>query len=329
MTEGEVIRILATAAGGVGGPVRVGIGDDAAVLRPSDGAEWIVTQDALVEDVHFRRRWMDPESLGWKAMAVSVSDLAAMGAEPRAALLTLALPDDLGEGWVRGVARGVARCLGRYGVRLAGGDTVRSPDRIFLDGVLMGETPQGLAVTRGAARAGDRLVVTGSLGGAALGLELLEQGAEGVDDRERAAFARLRGRLLRPMPRVGAGLTLRPVATAMADLSDGLAGAVTAICEASDLGVILDGARLPIDPVVRKRAAGLGRDPLALAVWGGEEYELLFTAPAEALVRLPRRLGGVHWTEIGELVPRAEERILLRDGMREDLGHGYDAFRES
>lgn len=335
MTEGEVIRILTEAGQGPGGRVRIGIGDDAAVLRPSPGMDWVVTQDALVEDVHFRRRWMDAESLGWKTMAVSLSDLAAMGAEPRAAFLTLALPEGSDADWVRGLARGVARCLARYGARLAGGDTVRSPDRIFVDGVLMGEVPQEGAIRRDSARVGDRLLVTGYLGGAALGLRLVEGGqnpeevaAATVTDADREASRRARARLLRPQPRVEAGVAVRHVATAMADLSDGLAGAVTALCEASGVGATLDASHLPVDPAVRTHGPALGLDPVSLAVWGGEDYELLLAVPSGTPERLPRFLGEVRWTEIGEVVGAGEGRTLLRNGVREELGVGYDAFRD-
>lgn len=343
MTEAEVIGILAARAGEARGSVRLGIGDDAAVLTPGPDEDWVVTQDALVEDVHFRRRWMDPESLGWKVMAVSLSDLAAMGAHPRAAFLTLALPDDLGGDWISAFANGVGRCLERFGAVLAGGDTVRSLGALFMDACLIGVVPRGRAVARSTGRPGDRLVVTGSVGAAALGLRLLEDarvpdavsGATGTSgnraDRAEAnriedARNRARTRQTRPVPRVLAGQMLAPFASAMADLSDGLAGAVHALCDASGTGASLDASCIPIDEAVRVLTQDHGRPALDLALWGGEDYELLAAVPPDRLSELPVDLGNVGWTEIGLLTPQDKGRTLHRDGMDELLSTGYDAF---
>jgi thiamine-monophosphate kinase len=341
--EAQVIDLFRRAAGGVSEAVRVGMGDDAAVLRAGDDRDWVVTQDALVEDVHFRRAWMDPVSLGWKTMAVSLSDLAAMGAEPKAAFLSMALPMGVSEAWLRGLAQGVRQCLRAvgHGAVLAGGDTVQSPDRIFLDGVLMGTVARGGAVRRDTARAGDRLVVTGSVGGSAAGLRLLETGmlrpaaergqGAALDPRVPAnqawAVGRAWARHVRPRPRVRQGWVLAKWASAMVDLSDGLAAAVHVLCDASRLGAVVWADRIPVDPALRGVAPYLGVDARRLALTGGEDYELLCAIPADRLAALPPRLEGVGWTEVGTLTGEHAGRTLMANGVAEPLPHGYDAFR--
>ncbi len=343
MRESDVIRVLkeAAEARSTGSNVRLGIGDDAAVLAVEPGMEWVLTQDALVEDIHFRRAWTDPVSLGWKAMAVSLSDLAAMGARPVAAFLTLALPEGLPSAFITELAMGVARCLKRGGAAsLAGGDTVRSPDRLFLDSVLVGTVPAGRAVLRHTAKAGDHLVVTGSIGGASLGLRLLEDpgalrdpdvrgrtGSDGTDGILQAV-SRLTRRQLRPVPRVRAGSALSRRASAMADLSDGLAGAVHALCDASGLGVEVHARRLPVDPAVQKLAPLLQLDPEAVALSGGEDYELLAAVSPDALAHMPRTFGGLMWTDVGILTEPEKGRWLVREQRRIPLTAGYDAFSE-
>lgn len=340
--EAHAIEIFRRAAGGVSSAVRLGVGDDAAILHAGSGRDWVVTQDALVEDVHFRRRWMDPVSLGWKTMAVSLSDLAAMGAEPKAAFLSLALPLDVSDAWLGALAQGIRRCLVTLGegAVLAGGDTVHSPDRLYLDGVLMGTVATGCAVRRDTARAGDRLVVTGSVGGAAAGLHLLERGMVRPDGghadlsalsssgspRERWAARRAWARHVRPRPRVPQGRMLSGVASAMVDLSDGLAGAVHALCDASRLGAVVWADRIPVDPALRRLAPHLSVDPVALALTGGEDYELLCAVPPDRLPALPPRLAGVTWTEVGTLTGADAGRTLMTNGGPEPLPRGYDAF---
>lgn len=246
------------------------VGDDAALLRARPGMQLAVSTDMLVAGTHFFAD-TDPEDLGWKTLAVNLSDLAAMGAEPRWAFLALALPA-ADEPWIAAFARGLFACADAHGVDLAGGDTTRGP--LTLSVTILGELPQGAAITRAGGRAGDDLWVSGQPGRAALGLAAL-RGQAGLSAAGRAASI---AALQRPQPRVGLGLALRGRATAMLDVSDGLLGDLGHILECSATGAIIDLAALPLAGLLET-----GADP-ALArrclLGGGDDYELLFAAPA-------------------------------------------------
>lgn len=300
----------------------VGIGDDAAVIRQTSGRETILTADLLVEDIDFRRDTTRPYLLGHKALAVSLSDIAAMGARPRWALVSLGVPRELWDShFLDDFYEGFFALADHYRVALVGGDVSRTPERIVIDSVVMGETIEGRAVLRAGARPGDHIFVTGTLGGAAAGLRLLERGARlstrPIRSLEERDVRRLLLRHLRPEPRSGWGALLgaERLATAMIDLSDGLSSDIAHLCRESRTGALLEAARLPLNPAVERICGRRALDPLALALHGGEDFELLFTVNPRDLRRLPRRVDGVPATYIGD-VTRAAGRVQVIEGRR-------------
>lgn len=250
------------------GHTELAVGDDAALFAPRPGMQLVVSTDMLVAGTHFLPG-TEPEALGWKALAVNLSDLAAMGAEPRWAVLALSLPA-ADEAWIAAFARGFFACAEAFGVDLAGGDTTRGP--LNLCPTVFGEVPIGQAVLRSGARPGDELWISGQPGRAALGLAHLRGDASLGAGRDECLLA-----LARPQPRVALGLALRGLASAMLDVSDGLLGDLGHIVERSGVGAIVEETALPLAPLL-----GTGADP-ALArrclVSGGDDYELLFSAP--------------------------------------------------
>jgi len=309
--------------GGAGRGVRLGIGDDCAVLRPPRGHEVLVTTDFTLEGLHFRRDWHSPESAGHRTLARGLSDLAAMGGRPLAAFLSLALPAEMlgdrkGRVWVERFFAGLRALAERAGAPLAGGDTAQSPGGLVLaDIVLVGSAPGGRALRRGAGRAGDLLYVTGELGGAAAELVAMA-GREGkrqptlhngdvkdgppVTLAARASSRRGSHPQLYPEPRLGVGQALlrRRLATAAIDLSDGLSTDLAHLCRESGVGAEIDARALPIHPLAARAGGRASEGALGLALHGGEDYELLFAAPAG--VRMPRSVAGVRVTPIGRLV---------------------------
>ncbi len=269
------------------------VGDDAALLRPRPGIQLAVSTDMLVAGTHFFAD-TDPEDLGWKTLAVNVSDLAAMGATPRWAFLALALPG-ADEAWIAAFARGFFACADAHGVDLAGGDTTRGP--LTLSVTIIGEVPQGQAITRAGGRPGDDLWVSGQPGMAALGLAALRGEARISTAGSAACIAALQ----RPQPRVALGLALRGVATAMLDVSDGLLGDLGHILECSATGAIIDVGALPL-AALRDNGAdeALARRCL---LGGGDDYELLFAAPAARRADVEVLAGqlGLALHRIGEL----------------------------
>jgi thiamine-monophosphate kinase len=301
---------------------RVGIGDDAAVIAPRPGQELLVSVDMLVEGVHFRRDWMDPEQVGAKAVAVNASDIAAMGGEPYAYLTSVALPGDLPVAWVDGFYRGFARTADEYGAALIGGDTVTSPGPVVIDVTVLGwaEAP----VLRRGAVPGDRLVVTGRLGASRAGLELLKAGRRwpGRRGAERAVLARH----MQPVARVAAGRLLGARAHALTDISDDLVLELGELTRFGGVGAVVDAERLPIDGPTRTVAASLGQDIEVWALYGGEDYELLAAIPPSAEAALMAELDslGVPLTVIGEVVDRPGLWIL-RDGQEVPLNVHHPA----
>ncbi len=305
-----LIDALRRRAGEPGGAWVRAIGDDAAVLRPRPGTDLIWTVDALVEDVHFRWQTTDARSLGHKALLVNLSDLNAMGARPLGFLLTLALPGDSDPERVDGFLRGLLAEARSSSCPLVGGDTVSAP--IWsLSVSALGAVPRGRALRRGGARPGDRIMVTGTLGGAALGLELLEAGRA-----TRAEARRYARRHLRPRPPLGAGplLARAGLATAAVDLSDGLARDLSHVLRESGVGAEIWLESLPLPRGFRGLCGELGLDAESLALAGGEDYELLFTVPARAPQAsvLAKRLG-CRLTEVG-FVGRGRDLRFSRRG---------------
>ncbi len=308
-------------------PLLVGIGDDAAVIKQAAGRETVITADLLIEDIDFRRDTTRPHLLGHKALAASLSDIAAMGARPRWALVSLGVPQGVWHShFIDEFYDGFFALAEQYDVALAGGDVSRTPAAVVIDSVVLGETASGQAVLRRGARPGDHIFVTGTLGGAAAGLRLLERGARLGERRRRRGRAskeekdveELLLRQLRPRPRVGWGALLgaEQLATAMIDLSDGLSSDIAHLCRESRVGAVLEAARLPINPAVRHICGRRALDPLALALDGGEDFELLFTIRPRDLRRLPSRVDGVPATYIGD-VTRQAGRVQILEGQHQ------------
>lgn len=300
----ESIRKRAAGGGRGSGVVRLGIGDDCAVLRPGAGQEICVTTDFSLEGIHFRRDWHAPESVGHRCLARGLSDLAAMGAEPLGVFLSLALPAGVRAEWVERLLDGFLALARRYRVTLAGGDTAQSPGPIAADIVAVGQVPRGKALLRSGARAGDLIYVTGALGGAAAELRELEAHPKKLARVREAAAGHPH---LFPEPRLAVGRRLRGVASAMIDVSDGLSTDLTHLCRESGLTAVVEEAALPVHAL----AAGY-EDGLELALHGGEDYELLFTAAPRA--RVPRQIAGVAVHRIGEtrVGGRSKPLILLQ-----------------
>jgi thiamine-monophosphate kinase len=304
-------------------PLVLGIGDDAAVIRQRAGTETVVTADLLVEDVDFRLGGLtSPRDLGHKALAVSLSDVAAMGARPRFCLLAVGLPEALWRGdFLKKFYAGVRALAARHGVQLVGGDISRTPERVVVDSVVIGEARRGRTVPRSGARPGDQLFVTGALGGAAAGLRLLERG--GTPPRLTTPERRLVRRQTRPEPRVewGRWLGERRLASAMIDLSDGLSSDLSHLCRESGVGARVEAASLPLDAFTKAPSLA-DADPLALALDGGEDFELLFAVRPANVRKLPGGLGGVPVTRIGEVTAARARVTLLREGRARPLRPG-------
>ncbi|HET9485565.1 MAG TPA: thiamine-phosphate kinase [Xanthomonadales bacterium] len=296
MREFDLIELIRRETAVARDDVRLGIGDDAAVLAPRPGAELVVATDTLVAGVHFPRDTA-ARDIGWKSLAVNLSDLAAMGAEPAWATLALTLPQP-DVAWVTGFARGFAELARMHGVALVGGDTTRGPLTISV--TVHGFVPPGAALRRAGARAGELVCVTGTLGDAAAAL------VHGGD-------AALRARLDRPLPRVAAGLALRGLATAAIDVSDGLLVDLGRLCAESGVGAEVSLDTLPLSDALR---AACGDEAARIhACAGGDDYELCFTLPAtrEAEARAAL-MHDVPLTVVGAIVPTAGVRLRDADG---------------
>lgn len=254
------------------------VGDDCAVLHKSDRMDLLITSDMLVEDIDFRLEWTTPEFLGHKALAVSLSDIAAMGGEPKFAMLSIGVSEKLWKtDFVDRLYEGLHELAVKSGVELIGGDVSRSPDKLVIDSTVLGEVPKGKAVLRSGARPGDAIFVTGYLGGAAAGLKLLENG-ERYSTNLAEPIRHLLIRQLQPIPQVHTGTLLQDIQlpTAILDISDGLSSDLTHLVIASGVGARIYADRLPVDPAIAGVRA-ISADPLDLALNGGEDFELLFT----------------------------------------------------
>lgn len=303
--------------------VILGLGDDAALVRVAPDHELVLAVDMMVESRHFLPD-ADAQALGHKILAVNLSDLAAMGARPRWALLAGALPNDEPD-WLGAFARGLFDLADAHGVTLIGGDTTRGPRNLCL--TIAGEVARGQAIRRSGAGVGDDVWVSGTLGDAMLALAALEQRTTLDAD----AFAAARDRLERPIPRVALGQALRGVATAMIDVSDGLTGDLSHLLDASGVGASIEVARVPRSAALSAKLRGAERElALACLLAGGDDYELLFTAPAakrEVIAALTARLSVV-LTRIGTIVERSEGlRILDEHGTAmSSLPRAFDHF---
>jgi thiamine-monophosphate kinase len=328
--ERALVRRLHARAGRPAAAVVLGIGDDAALVEPVRGELVVLAADSLVEDVHFRRRWTAAADIGHKALAVNLSDLAAMGASPRACLLSLALPIDLPLSDFDALIDGLVSLADRTGCPLVGGNLARSPGPLVADVTVAGSVHRRRALTRAGGRPGDDLYVTGLLGGALAGLRLLQAGPLDREGASPEAIAAVR-RYEVPTPRLRTGRSAARQAAARAaiDLSDGLAGAVTQLTEASGTGAILDLAALPVDPAALDLAGTLGLDAVELALTGGEDYELLFAVPPRrrrAFEAAVKRAGETTATRIGRMTAGKSVRVATGDMLELLTNKGFTHF---
>lgn len=314
-----IAELFAPLAAGASGAL--GLRDDAALLAAPDGYEIVITTDTLVAGVHFLSD-TPADRVARKALRVNLSDLAAKGAEARGYLLALSLPGDVSMDWLHGFADGLAADQRMFGVSLYGGDTTATPGPLTLTITAFGFVPKGAMVRRDGARAGDAVFVSGSVGDAALGLALLNGERQTQDE---AARDFLTGRHQVPTPRLALGRALRGIAHAALDVSDGLLADAGHIAETSQLRLAIEAARLPLsDAFVRVRG---GDDSARIAAaTGGDDYEIVFTAPAEAaeVVQAAARAGGVTVTEIGHVLPGAG--VALLDAAGRDIAPERKGF---
>lgn len=313
--------------------VVLGIGDDAALLDPGPDQLVVATVDAFVEGRHFLTHVATPEEIGRKALAVNLSDLAAMGAEPCWALVSLLLPATLEVSVLDGIYVGLREEAQRYGVAVVGGNVAATHGPLTMDVVALGRCPRGAQVTRGGGRPGDLLLVTGPLGAAVAGL-LVAREPERAGSVAQSLQQRAHQAMVAPTPRVEAGRALAGgrLVRAMLDISDGLTADLGHLCARSAVGAELDASLIPVDPAARAIAPYYGRDPLLLALNGGDEYELICAIPPEAREEAldTLRAVGCQPTIIGRLTPPETGMTLKNpDGSVSPLEpHGWDHLRE-
>ncbi|HYW73077.1 MAG TPA: thiamine-phosphate kinase [Pyrinomonadaceae bacterium] len=330
-----------------------GIGDDASIIRQTSGRDLVVTTDLLVEGVDFYLNATPPRLLGHKALAVSLSDVAAMGARPLWSFLSFGLPRERWEtNFKDEFMEGYLALADRFGVALSGGDVSESNAGIVIDSIVIGEVESGAAVKRSGARPGEQIYVTGNLGGAAAGLKLIEMGhlseppavasgpisapsktaeagppatAGGSD----TAIQSLILRQLCPDPRVGWGMVLgeQHLATAMIDISDGLSSDLHHLSRESNVGALIDASSIPLDDNVKHLCGRRALDPLALGLHGGEDFELLFTVAVEDVKRLPKRVDGIPMARIGTVTAAPSIQIQERDRLWDLLPQGFAHFK--
>lgn len=313
--------------------VTVGIGDDAAVIEPARNTIDVVTTDSLVEGVHIDRRFMSADDVGYKLLAASLSDLAAMGAAPRAAVLSLVLPPDLRVADVEALVGTLVGLATTHGMALVGGNVARSPGPLCVELTALGSVRRRKLLQRAGARPGDALYVSGSVGAASAGLAWLQEQAAGPGESRAApppAMTAAVGRFLRPEPRVRLGTLLgrTRAATACIDLSDGLGAGLHQLAEASEVGLTIEADAVPLEPGARDWIASTGNDPLAAALTGGEDYELLFTVSPRRRGRLrhvQRLIRRLALTRIGRVTKERTVVMVDPTGTKEVPG-GYEHF---
>jgi thiamine-monophosphate kinase len=328
--EHGLIERLERRVGRHPGWVTLGIGDDAALIEPARGEIDVLATDSLIEDVHFRRSWTPASAIGHKALAVNLSDLAAMGATPRACLLSFGLPADLPVVEFDDLVGGLLQLAATARAPLVGGNIARSPGPLVVDVTVLGSVRRRRALRRSGAGPGHELYVTGSLGGALAGLRLLERGLEraNASDAERACIERHE----RPSPRLRTGRLVgrQGFATAAIDLSDGLADGVRQLAAASGVGAIVEAETIPVDPAAVAVAESVGATALDLAISGGEDYELLFAVPPRrrrAFLAAVSRAGEAKSTRIGRLTTGLELVLDTAAGHRPLTGLGFEHFQ--
>jgi thiamine-monophosphate kinase len=320
-TERDLIARIADRLPAAPDWLLVGVGDDAAVVEPERNRVEVLTVDALVEGVHFDRTFVPPDAIGHRALAVNLSDIAAMGAAPRLALLSMALPAALPLDDFDRIVAGFLALASQHRVHVAGGNLTRSPGPLMLDVTVTGTVKRRQALTRRGARPGDEIYVSGAMGAAAAGLQMLRDGtSEDLPyNRDAAGVAHdlspaCTERYLCPEPRVRLGMLIgrNRAATACMDLSDGLADAVSQVACASGVGAVIDAGALPIGNAARRWFEAHGLDAVAEAATGGDDYELLAAVPPKRRRRFEQsaRAAGTPVTRIG--VWTADTAVLLR-----------------
>ncbi|HKT11670.1 MAG TPA: thiamine-phosphate kinase [Terriglobia bacterium] len=327
-SEGEFVKWLRGLAPENPGRVRMGVGDDAAVVRVGRGRELVLTADLSIEGVHFTARLHPPRSIGHRALARSLSDIAAMGGVPRFALISIALPRGVSCAWVEEFYQGVMDLARRFRVDVIGGDTSVARRIAMMDVTLAGEVPRGRGLLRSGARPGDLIYVSGRLGLSARGLEILKSRAKRGKGRrsERQDGPEINAVLnahLYPEPRCPLGRWLQSagIPSALMDISDGLSTDLARMCEASGVGASVDAARIPAPSGVAPQHA------LELALNGGEDYELLFAVPEKKAAKIPRSYRGVPLHCIGRMRRSREVLLVHPDGKQSPLAPaGYDHF---
>lgn len=320
---GLITRITASLGEG-SEEVVVGPGDDACIITLGPAQLWAVTNDSLVEGVHFRRDLASPQDLGWKLAAINMSDTAAMGARPRYALVSLGLPHDVTAEYVDDLYKGMLLLCNEHGVHICGGDTVASPQGLCLSMTLLGDMEGRQPVRRGGAHAGDVLMVTGTLGASAAGLELLK--ARLVPSQ----WQHLADAHLRPRPRVQEGVWLAEMGVhAMIDVSDGLSGDLGHLTALSGLGAVVEVEKIPLPPGLADAAKHLGMDVLEWALHGGEDYELLFAADPSRVPEISRVIYeecGTTITHIGNMQSQPLLIARSREGSAPLPRRAYEHF---
>lgn len=301
--------------------VRTGAGDDGAVYVSPPGMDQVISTDTMVEGIHFLRETMDAPDVGWKLCVSNFSDMAAMGAEPVQFVVAASLPDTLPLRWLSGCYDGIREACRAYGVNLLGGDTTGSRQGVVLTGTVIGIVPECRAVLRSGVREGDLLAVTGTLGDSAAGLDAIFRGQA---DR----YPRLSVRHRRPVPQIRAAKILREAGVhALDDITDGLASEAHEIARASGMDLLLRGGAVPLSDELRGAAAAFGKDPLAYALFGGEDYQLLAAGSRECFETAAKE---VPLTVIGRVLGRGGGVYIEKDTGREWLPRGgYDHFKEN
>jgi thiamine-monophosphate kinase len=292
--------------------------DDAAVLQPTPGHDWVISADALVAGVHFFSD--DPaDAIAQKVLRVNLSDLAAMGARPRAAFLTCAFPKTLDQAWLDAFAAGLSEDLDRFGVSLAGGDVVSTPGPLTLSVTIMGETPSGRVLRRNGVKPGDVIAVTGCIGDAALGLDLMNGRAPGSLKEDDRTYLKHRYRY--PQPRINVGYIFNGVANAGMDISDGLLGDLQHMAQASSCDIAIDTSRVPLSPAAQNWLADKP-DDLERVLCGGDDYELVIACSPEDYQNLARALenASLPFTVIGRAEVGQGEVFRIDDGQRKLVG---------
>ena len=325
--EDELVRKIGAAmrqGSGVPAQVLLGIGDDAALFRPRPGYELILTCDWFLEGTHFLRDKHPPDSVGWKCLARAVSDIAAMGGIPRCFLLSLAVRSSDTGRWLDEFLTGLRRASRKFQCVLAGGDTTRS-NEILINVTVVGEVRRGRAILRSGARAGDIVFVSGRLGEAELGLQILKRNKRDANSKD----SRLKKHLY-PEPRIALGrwLAEKGLATSMMDVSDGLSTDLPRLCAASGVGARVNATKIPA-LLIPSHGGLRGTDPLQLALHGGDDYELIFTVRPNRMKSFPRSFGGVPLTPIGVITSKRQMVLVNADGHERRLeSAGWDPFRE-